>query len=71
MEKLKFVFGYDLSNIEKVELYVRKNVWSHNYEMIIERGEDVMNCLYIDVKEVNDELMNLINKCEGKGMGEW
>ena len=71
MKKVKLVFGYDLNNIEKVDLYVRKNVWSHNYEIIIERGEDVMNCLYINENELNDELKELINNCEGKGLGNW
>ena len=72
-----FYFGYDLENIKAVEEYLEEKYEDINpkpYEMIIARGEDVMNALRINPENTeimadaeSGELHTLINNCEGKG----
>lgn len=61
---LKFIFGYEIEKIEKVESYVRDNCSKYDYECIVQRGEDVMNCLYIKSKCLNDELRQLLKDAD-------
>lgn len=62
-----FYFGYDLENIQKVQDYVLVNyIADVDYEMYIERGDDVMNCIDVFTDNMmNDEkLFYFIDLCE-------
>ena len=63
------VFGYDLSNIERVMAHIEKEYEEDMYEMYVGMGDDVMNSLDVcfDISNDND-LMDLINACDGSGM---
>jgi hypothetical protein len=67
----EFSFGYDTDNIAKVQNYIKnpKNnyVKDVDYKMYTGIGDDHMNFLKINLKEGDSELMELIQKCHGKG----
>jgi|LauGreDrversion4_2_1035121.scaffolds.fasta_scaffold1799704_1 hypothetical protein len=62
--KKEYYFGFDLDNIKLVQEYVKNNYSSTDYKMHIGYGDDVMNCLEIDVRENDKELLELIEGCE-------
>ena len=63
----KYTFGYDLDNIIEVKEYVKKNYNKEDYNIINGYGEDVMNCLKINIKDEDNELIDLIEGCDGEG----
>ena len=70
MKSLKeFCFGYDLENIEKVMDYVKGNYEDKDYEMWIERGDDVMNGLEVFNEKIleDEKLLDLVKGCRGEG----
>jgi hypothetical protein len=64
-----FSFGFDLEEIGDVMDYVEKNYKGDDYEMFIERGDDVVNGLDVFSEGMmNDEkLFELIDMCDGRG----
>ncbi len=69
MENLKkrFSFGYDLENIELVELYLKNYVPINDYKVIVEIGDNCMNCLLINKNSIDEMLWALIERCDGQG----
>ena len=64
-----YLFGFDLDEIENVMNYLKKNYKGDDYEMLIERGSDVMNGLEVFSEDImRDEVfLGLIKKCDGEG----
>lgn len=63
----QFTFGYDLEAVQEVERHVTENYSITEYEMFVGRGDDAMNALEIDAKPDDQELMTLIQECDGQG----
>lgn len=70
--RMQLIFGYDLSNIEKVQSYLQRNYKEGvHYNMHIGIGEDIMNGVDLKVLSLRSDkkLIQLVNECEGNG--EW
>ena len=66
--KQHLVFGYDLTNINKVMIHIIMEYNEDQYKMYIGIGEDVMNSCDVCFDISNDkELTRLINACDGSG----
>ena len=63
------VFGYDVDSIQQVMIHIYNTYNKDQYKMYIGYGDDVMNSLDVCFDISNDEeLMELIDVCEGSGM---
>ena len=62
-------FGFDTKNIEQVQDYLIDNYAEDDeYEMFVERGDDVMNVCIVKFDYVKDGvLLGLIMECDGEG----
>ena len=62
-------FGFDLKNIEQVQEYLIDNYTEDvDFEIFIERGEDVMNACIMKFDYIKDGvLLGLIMECDGEG----
>ena len=67
LEVKKYLFGYDLENVSRVEWYVRSEFNEVDYDIIVGVGDDVMNCLYINNRVIDDRLRLYISRCDGGG----
>lgn len=66
----RFTFGYDIENIEQVEDYIQDTYREGiDYEIHIERGDDVMGALDVLNRNMlqDRELLQLIRNCKGRG----